>query len=132
MEMQQVMEILAEIRADRITDREQMLAEISADRTTHQEQMLAEIRADRKADQEKADADRQADGELLKGIMDANAKSMRQEIKCGQEEIRSTVNAFKEKMDAWIANRKTDGKETTACQYAMETSLKNLESNLGE
>jgi hypothetical protein len=64
--------------------------------------------------------------------MDANAKSMIQEIKCAQAKIRSTVNAFKEKMDASIANRKIDRKETMACQYVMETSLKNMESNPGE
>jgi hypothetical protein len=143
MESQQIMELLLSMQArmdanqekadaDRTTDREQMLAEIRADRTTHQEQMLAEIRADRKANQEKADANRQADRELLIGIMDANAKSIRQEIKCAQAKIRSTVNAFKEKMDASIANRKIDRKETTACQCAVETSLKTIKPNSGE
>jgi hypothetical protein len=42
-----------------------MLAEIRADRTTDREQLLAEIRANRTADREK-----------LKGIMDANKKSI--------------------------------------------------------
>jgi hypothetical protein len=68
----------------------------------------------------------------MKGIMDANAKSMRQEIIYAQAKIRSTVNVFKEKMDASIANRTIVRKEMTACQYAMETSLKNMESNPGE
>jgi hypothetical protein len=40
--------------------------------------------------QEKADADRKAGRELLIGRMYANAKSIRQEIKCAQAEIRST------------------------------------------
>jgi hypothetical protein len=43
-----------------------LLAEIRANRTTDREQMLAEIRADRKADQEKADANRKAYREDLK------------------------------------------------------------------
>jgi hypothetical protein len=39
---------------------------------------------------------------------------MREEIKSGQAEMRSTVNAFQEKTDAWIANMKNDRKERTA------------------
>jgi hypothetical protein len=57
-----------------------------------------------KAMQAKAEADR----ELMIGIMDANTK------------------AFREKTDALVANIKT------ACQYAMETSLKKIEPNSGE
>jgi hypothetical protein len=33
-------------------------------------------------------------GELLKGIMDANAKSRREEIKSGEAEMRSILNAW--------------------------------------
>jgi hypothetical protein len=42
------------------------------------------------------------------------------------------IAAFKEKTDAVIANIKIDRKETTAFQYAMETSLKKIEPNSGE
>jgi hypothetical protein len=35
---------------------------------------------------------------------------MREEIKPGQEEMKSTINAFQEKMDASIMNRKDDRK----------------------
>jgi hypothetical protein len=64
--------------------------------------------------------------------MDANAKSMRQEIKRAQAEIRSTVNDFKEKMDAMIANIKDAWKKTTACQEVTRANPENLESNSGE
>jgi uncharacterized protein (DUF885 family) len=87
------------------------------------------------ANQAKAEADR----EELKGMMnatqermDANTKSMREDIKSGQAEMRSTIGAIEEKMDAWIANRKDDREETTACQYEMETSIKQFEPNAGE
>jgi hypothetical protein len=69
--------------------------------------MLAEIRADRTADRED-----------LKGIMDANAKSI--------------VRAFHEKMDACVANMKDDQKETTDCHDEMEASIKKMEPNSGE
>jgi hypothetical protein len=82
------------------------------------ERLLAEIRADRKADQEKADANRQADREVLKGIIDVNAKSI--------------VRAFQEKMVACVANIKNAQKETTACHDEMEASIKKMEPNPGE
>jgi uncharacterized protein (DUF885 family) len=105
-----------------------------------QEQMdanQAKTKADQKANQEKAKA--KADQEELKGMMnatqermDANTKSMQEDIKSGQAEMRSATGAIEEKMDAWIANMKDDREETTACQYAIETSLKNMEPNSGE
>jgi hypothetical protein len=38
----------------------------------------------------------------------------------------SAIWAIEEKRDAWIANMMHDREETTACQYAMETSLQNM------
>jgi hypothetical protein len=35
-------------------------------------------------------------------------------------------------LDAWITDIKDARKKTTACQYAMETRLKNMEPNSGE
>jgi hypothetical protein len=43
--------------------------------------------------------------------------------------MNANTKAFKEKTDALVSNIKIDRKETTACQYATETSLKNMESN---
>jgi hypothetical protein len=43
--------------------------------------------------------------------MDANMKAMQQDIKSGQEEIRSIVGAFQEKMDTCVASRRNDRKE---------------------
>jgi hypothetical protein len=88
-------------------------------------EILAEIRADRKADQEKAGASRQADRELLKGIMDANAKSIRQDIKFSQAEIRSTI-------DAWITNITDAQKKMTACQEVTRANPEKIEPNSGE
>jgi hypothetical protein len=98
--------------------------------------------ADRKADQVEAEANQakaEADREDLKGMLnvtqerlDANTKSMQENIKSGQAEMRSAIGAIEEKMDAWRANMKDDQEETTTCQYAMGTSLKNMESNSGE
>jgi hypothetical protein len=113
MESQQIVELLLSLQAKTDTNQEK------AD-------------ADRKADQEKADANRQADRELLIGIMDENAKSMREDVKSGQAEMTSTIRAFHEKMDAWIANRKNDREETIACHDEMEVRIKKMEPNPGE
>jgi hypothetical protein len=48
-----------------------------------------------KAMQAKAEADR----EVLKGIMDANTKSMREDIKSGQEEMRPIICAIRSELE---------------------------------
>jgi hypothetical protein len=48
-----------------------------------------------KAMQAKAEADR----EVLKGIMDANTKSVREDIKSGQEEMRPTICAIRSELE---------------------------------
>jgi hypothetical protein len=66
------------------------------------ERLLAEIRADRKADQEKADANRQADRELLIGIMDANAKSMREDNKSGEEKTEAAIHSIRSELEETV------------------------------
>jgi LPS O-antigen subunit length determinant protein (WzzB/FepE family) len=78
-------------------------------------EMLAKIKAERKADQEKADANTKAMQEL-QNMMKADRENL-------QETMNANTKALKEKTDALVANIKT------ACQYAMETSLKNMKSN---
>jgi hypothetical protein len=73
------------IEADRRTDRDEMKQKIKA----NQEQMLAK--------------------------MEANTKAIREDIKTGQAEMRSTVGAIEEKMDVWTANMTDDRKERTSC-----------------
>jgi hypothetical protein len=46
--------------------------------------------------------------------------------------MRSATGAIEEKIDAWIVSMKDDREETTVCQYAIVTSLKNVEPNSGE
>jgi hypothetical protein len=64
---------------------------------------------------------------LLLARIDTNTRALREDMKTDRENLQETMNAntkaFKEKTDALVANIKT------ACQYAMETSLKNMESN---
>jgi hypothetical protein len=55
--------------------------------------------------------------------------SLREEIKSGQSQIRSTVSAFQEKTDAWIADMKDGRKERTACQEATEANPEKMELN---
>jgi hypothetical protein len=71
------------------------------------------------AGQAKAEADR----EVLKGITDANTKSMREDIKTGQAEMRSIVGALQEKMDACVARMRDDQKETMSFQEMAEAHL---------
>jgi hypothetical protein len=58
--------------------------------------------------------------------MDANQRTMnarlREEIKSGQAEMRSIVNA-------WMANMKTDRRETVSCQVTKEGCLHSKELN---
>jgi hypothetical protein len=91
------------------------------------QQMMKRLLTKMDANQAEMKADRKADREELKRMMNAT-----QEITAGQEHMQEMFRTNKEKMDAWIANRKNDRKETTACQYAMETRLKNMEPNSAE
>jgi chromosome segregation ATPase len=94
-----------------------MLAKMDANQTR-----MKAMKEEMDAYQAKTDADREADLENLQEMM----KASQEDITYGQAEMRSAIGAIEEKMDAWIANVKDDRKETTACQYAMETILKNL------
>jgi hypothetical protein len=55
--------------------------------------------------------------------MNANLKEMREEIKPGQAEIRSIVNA-------WIVDMKKDRKDTMSCQITKAVCLDSKELNL--
>jgi hypothetical protein len=57
--------------------------------------------------------------------MDANAKSMREDIKCGQAEMRSLL-------DACIANTKVAWKKTIACQEVMGANPEKYEHDPGK
>jgi flagellar basal body-associated protein FliL len=105
-------------------ERKQMMSRLLAEIRTGQEhlnEMKDEIKVDmnanRKPDQEERKAERKADREDLKEMMEEmmniKLKEMREEIKTGQEEIRSIVNA-------WIADMQIDRLETTACHEEME------------
>jgi hypothetical protein len=77
--------------------------------------------AEMKAVQEQMDTNQakaEADGEVLKGIMDANTKSIREDIKSGQAEVRSIVRVFREKMYACVTSRR-DREVTMSCQEKM-------------
>jgi hypothetical protein len=67
--------------------------------------------------QENADANRKADRGLL--------LAMRQEIKCAQAEIRSTI-------DAWITDIRDARIKTTACQEVTGANPEKTEPNPGE
>jgi hypothetical protein len=122
---------------------EKMMAEWKADqerweaeRNAYEEKRMAEQRAD----QEKREAERKAHQndlqKIMKEMIDANQtkiddnqeeldidlKEMREEIKSGEAEMKFTVDAFQEKMDVLIANRKDDRKETS-CQETTEAHL---------
>jgi hypothetical protein len=131
------------------------MAEQKADQKRREaERKTYEMMVERKADQEKREAERkphQEDLQNMQEMMDANQtktddnqegmdidlKETREEIKSGQAEMKSIVNAFQEKMDASIANRKEDRKETMSCQVtttcheATDTDLENIEPDPG-
>jgi hypothetical protein len=122
-----------------------------AERKAYEEKRMAEQRANQK----RREAERKAHQEDLQKIMkeiidanqtktnnnqeemDVNLKETREEIKFGQAEIKSTVNAFQEEMDVSIANRKDDRKEatscqeTTACHEVMDADLEKTDPDAG-
>jgi hypothetical protein len=53
--------------------------------------------------------------------------SLKEEMKSGQAEIRSTVNALIGKMDAWFTEMKDGRRETMACQEATEANPEKTE-----
>jgi hypothetical protein len=78
--------------------------------------------------QAKTDADREADRVKLQEVM----KATQEDIRCSQAEMISVIGAIEEKMDAWIANRKNDRKETTACHNEMKARIKKMKPNSEE
>jgi organic radical activating enzyme len=65
--MEQIFEMLKEVKADRKTDKEEMLARMDDNMKSYQEK----AEADRKANQERMEADRRDLKEMMK-IMDTN------------------------------------------------------------
>jgi hypothetical protein len=76
MESQQIVELLLSMQARMDVNQERM-------------------ETNRRADQEKTDADRQPERELLIGIMDANAKSMREDVKSGKEKMEAAIHSIR-------------------------------------
>jgi hypothetical protein len=112
MEMQQMIERLlagqAKVEADRKADQEKaeadrkaMQEKADANRKADREQMLAEIRADRTKDCELLLS--------MQAIIDAETKAIR------DKRMKVNINSCR--------------KETTACQYEMEVSVKKIEPN---
>jgi DNA anti-recombination protein RmuC len=115
-----------------------MLAEMNARMYTTQEKidantkgmqermnkMKEKIKEDMNANRK---ANREGLKEMMEEMMNANQakmntylKEMREEIKSGQAEMRSIVNA-------WMANMRDDGRETVSCQVTMAVCLDSKE-----
>jgi hypothetical protein len=89
--------------------------------------MQEEIRTN----QEKVDANLKELKEDIKtnqAKTDVNLEGLRKEIPSGQVEMRSTVNAIEEKLDAAVHYMRAWRKETLACQDAMEANLEKMEA----
>jgi hypothetical protein len=86
--------------------------------------MLGRMSTKMKTMQEKADDDRKAHQEELKEMMKANTKSRREDIKSGQEKIRSIV-------DAWMTDMNDNRKETMYCQEMTEANTEKTEPDPG-
>jgi hypothetical protein len=108
---------------------------------------LKEIKEEMKTTQAEMKADREvmlARIEVSQEREDTNLKEMKEQILANQaktdttqermnanlrKEMKSTVNAFQERMDASIADMKDGRKERTACQEAAEANPEKLETN---
>ncbi|XP_033609725.1 uncharacterized protein LOC117282787 [Cryptotermes secundus] len=112
MEMQQMMEMLVRMDADRKTDKDDMLKEMKADRRKDREDFLAKLDADRKTDKEEMKADRRKDREDFLAKLDVNQK---------QTEVMLTkLDAYQEKAEA---DRKADKEEIKAEMRSMRSEL---------
>jgi hypothetical protein len=90
---------------------------------THRQEIIAKIHAN----QEKTMAESRAWQKKIQAKAEASRK-----IKSGQAEMRSTVNAFGDKMGALIAGMKDGQTEIMACQEMMEAHLECKEPSLKE
>jgi hypothetical protein len=110
---------------------EQMVARLLAETRTCQErikEMMNEMKyeikegrnSNRKTDREERKAERKGvrgnPKEMMEVMMNVMLMEMREEIKSGQAEMRSMVNA-------WIADMKKDRKETMSCQVITATCV---------
>jgi methyl coenzyme M reductase beta subunit len=87
-------------------------------------ELLLSMQARMDSYHEEIKANRQAVRELLVGIMDANVKYMREDIKCGQAEMRSIL-------DAWMTDIKDARIKTTACQEVTGANPEKIELDSG-
>jgi hypothetical protein len=97
----------AEMKADRKADKEYMLAEMSTSMKSNQD-LLARLEVKIDANRTKTDNTQER--------MDVNLKEMREEIKSGQAEMRSTL-------DVWLMDLKDGRKETTPATKRQRLSL---------
>jgi hypothetical protein len=120
MEMEQMMaHLLAEIRTDQEHMKKmmnKMKDKIKDDMKTMQEKAEANRETNREERKAERKADREDLKEMMEEMMNANLKEMSEEIKSGQVEIRSIVNAC-------IANMRDDRKETMSCLVMTEACL---------
>jgi hypothetical protein len=90
-------------------------------------ELLAEMKADRKAVQAKAEANQEEMLARMEEKMNANMKTMQEKPdttrKADREELKGMINAFQEKMDAWIVGIRDDRKKRTSCQEKTEARL---------
>jgi hypothetical protein len=101
MEMQ-TSSLVPRMEAHRKTDRGKMKQEIRSHRE-HMQQMMVRMDASQ-------------------AMVDDNLRKMKEEMRSGQVEIKSTVSAFEEKMEAWIADVK-------ACPEVMEANPEKRDPN---
>jgi small nuclear ribonucleoprotein (snRNP)-like protein len=59
----------------------------------------------------------------LEAKIDNNQERIYVNRKEMREEMKSTVNAFEEKMNTWLANMRDDWKERASCQEKTEARL---------
>jgi hypothetical protein len=102
--MEQTMELLKAMQDMMNANRENMKAEMKANR----EETMARL---------------EAKMEIKQAKRDVNLKEMREEIKSGQVERRSTVIAIKEKLEDTIHSIRVWSKEMMACQEMTEARL---------
>jgi hypothetical protein len=69
--------------------------------------------------------------QATQGRMGANLNDPKEDIKSGQEEVRSIVRAFHGKTNACVVSRRDDREETMPCQETMEPRL-NCEEPISE
>ncbi|PNF33532.1 hypothetical protein B7P43_G17584, partial [Cryptotermes secundus] len=119
-DLQRIMEMLIEIKADRKVDKEEM----ETNRKKDKEDFLAKLDADRKVDKEETEANRKKDKEDFLAKLEADRKTDKEEMLARMDaNMKTHQEDFLTKLDAYQEKATADKEELKAEMRSMRSQL---------